>query len=147
MLKDILDCEVYLDCLQKLLHQWGVLALLSLPRCTSACWGFLNPRTHGLHCWSSFLSRAELQNWAWPELCCCRSTAEAVQGFLMGAAGRHSLCPWALLSAGHMGSFDGLGLFLLMLAAGGVTLEGSADCLAGLLCTWVVFSSEEFAPC
>lgn len=82
------DCEVYLDCLLKLPHQRGVLSVLSLLICTSACQRFLNPRIPGLHYWS-FLSE---QDWAapcepFPELCCCPLTAVAVHWLPRGAAG------------------------------------------------------------
>lgn len=99
----MLDCEVYLDCLLKLLHQWGVLSLLSLPRSTSACQGFLNPRTHGSSFGASFLSRSKL-----PLVSLCQSCAVPPDSCEFMDSARElqawgSLWPWAHLSAGAHG--------------------------------------------
>lgn len=47
----------------------------------------------------------------------------------------------------HMGSFDRLSPFLLILAAVELTVVVSADCLAGFSVLWVILSCEIFAPC
>lgn len=83
---------------------------------------------------ASFLSRTEL-----PLLSLCQSCAAAagqLQLFIDSAwelQALRSLCQWAFFSAGAYGQCDGVGgPLLLMLAAGGLTAEVSADCLAGL---------------
>lgn len=83
---------------------------------------------------ASFLSRTEL-----PLLSLCQSCAAAagqLQLFIDSAwelQTLRSLCQWAFFSAGAYGQCDGVSPLLLMLAAGGLTAEVSADCLAGLL--------------
>lgn len=147
--KDILDC-LYLDCPLKPLHQWGVLSLLSFPVCTRACQGSSIQNT-----WIALLElpfRAELSCHLW-------SFGRAVLLLLHSCGGS-----WMALGAAglafpavnghsslqeHMGTWHGLGPFLSVLAAGGLAVELSAACLAGLLCTlghaqlWRVCSTLE----